>query len=474
MRVTNKVCGWTIVAVAVMASELFAGQVCPGNPECEQPFPDNVGPEIWVSGPEVDKFAGAVRFPDVAVDEFGQRIYVWQNAFPVNPQRSDIILRRFGPDGLPLEDPRVINTTTDSDQGWPRVAVSADGSFLVVWQSFEDDSGTFRYWVRSQAFLASGQPDGVEQLLSTVSTGSGTDANVDVAALRKSDGSSGGYSVAWRSFNTTGGDNSSASIEMRLVSAGGVPTGPQMQINSIIAGQQDDPAVAELADGRFLVVWTNPELQGRIFSAAGAPSGPQFQINTAFSSTKSEPDVAIGWDGVVAVVWEDPEDAGDGDEVRARLYKLSGADLIALGPDFRVNTLATNEQEFPRLGDYGPMGFLVTWQSDSSVGTDPDDSIQARLMTGQNTFSSDQVQYSVWETDALTTTNKENPASHGWYGRVASAWRSVGNDQDPSPFDEHITGRDIEYCLYCDDFEWFDPGGVGSLWRWSATSGAVP
>jgi hypothetical protein len=113
-----------------------AGDLCLGDPDCELPFPEIASPEIWVSGPEAEKFAGDVRFPDVAVDEMGLRIHVWQNAFPVNPERSDIILRRFGPDGSPLEDPRVVNITTDSEQGWPRVAVSADGSFLVVCQSF--------------------------------------------------------------------------------------------------------------------------------------------------------------------------------------------------------------------------------------------------------------------------------------------------------------------------------------------------
>jgi len=85
-------------------------------------------------------------------------------------------------------------------------------------------------------------------------------------------------------------------------------------------------------------------------------------------------------------------------------------------------------------------------------------------MRGQNDFDGSQVQYSVWEGDP-----KETPASHGWYGRVGSSWRSLGNDQDP--LDDHIIGRDIEYCLFCDDFEWFDPGSPGSLWRWTSTVG---
>ncbi len=457
-----------LVGVLLLARAGSASHLCPGEPSCEMPFPENAGPEIWVDGPEAVDFTGDDKFPDVAVDELGRRIHVWTNFFPTNPERAEIVLRRFDDEGNPLEDPRVINTTFDSEQDHPRVAVAADGSFLVIWNSFEDNGDGFRKWIRSRVFDSDGVAVGPDQLVSQISTGTSGVIIADVAALRASDGSSGGFVVVWSSFNASGDDDSSASIEARLVSAGGVPTGSQFQVNTVISGLQDDPAVAELADGGFLVVWVNPELHGRRFSAAGAPDGPQFQINTAFSSVKNEPDVAIGWDGVVAVVWEDPDElAVVSDEIRARLYD---ADLNALGPDFRVNTLLTNEQEFPRLGDYGPKGFLVTWSSvDASVGTDTFESIQARLMIGHDAFDDDQIQYNVWEGSF-----KETPATHGWYGRLGSAWRSIGNDQDPPPFADHITGRDIEYCLYCDDFEWFNPGGSGSLWRWTSTVGQAP
>ena len=411
----------------------------------------DAGPEIWVNGPGAVDFSGDDLSPDVAVDELGRRIYVWSNAFPVNPQRSDIILRRFGADETPLEDPRIINFTSDSDQKWPRVAVSGDGSFLVIWQSFEDDNGTARFWVRSQAFDTDGQPVGLEQLLSTVSTGSGVDAHADVAALRKTDGSGGGYAVTWSSFNATGDDNSSASIEMRLVSATGVPQGPQMQVNTTIAGVQEDPAIAELPDGGFLVEWMRPGIRGRRFDAAGASPGNDFPINTEFSGSFGKPDAAIGWDGVMAVVWADHEGSGN-PQIRARLFDSS---LAALGPDFRVNTLDTGANENPRVADHGPKGFLVVWEAADSIGTDTDLSIQARLVTAHNTFDGPQIQYNVWEPG-----DQETPAAHGWYGRLGSSWLSFGNNQTTGRL---ITGRHIEYCLYCDDFEW------GSGWRWSRT-----
>jgi len=419
----------------------------------------DAGSEIWVDGPENVDLLGDDDFPDVGVDESGRRIYVWTNFFPTNPERGEIALRRFDSDGNPLEDPRVINTTSDNTQDHPRVAVAGDETFLVAWESeeFDPDDSTNRRFVRSQLFAASGTTSGPEQLLS-ISSGDGAPISVDVAALRVADGSSGGFVAVWDSFNTDGSDNSGSSIQAQMISAAGVPNGDQFEVNTTFPGSQRDAAVAELADGGFLVVWSDPGVQGRRYSDAGAPAGPQFQINTEYAGVGLEADVAIGWDGVIAVVWEDSDEPGDSEEIRARLYD---SDLSPLGPDFRVNTLLTGDQKFPRIGDYGPMGFLVTWQSASSVGTDTTESIQARLVTGPNQFDGPQVQFNVYETSIQDT-----PATHGWYGRLGSAWQSDGNDQDPPPTDDHITGRHIEYCLFCDDLEW------GSTWRWGFTVGS--
>ena len=421
------------------------------------------GPEIWVTGPETVPISGADDFPDVGVDEAGRRIYVW-TLFGVD---GGIALRRFGDDGNPLEDPRVINTTDAANEDRPRVAVAADGSFLVIWQSNEDDGGSNKRWVRCRAFGSNGVAMGPDFLASSESSDTAALIGFDVAALRRSDGTSGGFVVVWESFNGQS-DSSGSSIQARLISAAGVPTLNQIEVNAITGGSQRKPTVTELADGGFFVVWIEPDLQGRRFSDVGAAAGDQFTVNTQFSGVHDVPDTAVGWNGVVAVVWEDLDDPGNGNEIRARLFD---SELTPKGPDFRVNTVVEDAQDFPRLGDYGPKGFLVTWESlRASPGGDlADESVQARIVTGQDTFDGPQIQYNVWETN-----NQTRPASHGWYGRLASAWRSVGNDQDQqAPFEDHITGRQIEHCLFCDDFEWFHPGSTGSLWRWTASLGAA-
>jgi len=425
------------------------------------------GPEIRVDGPDAVQPGNNRSFPDSAVDEIGRRIRVW-TAFS-NTTRGDIFLRRFDAAGNPLEDPKMVNTTTEDDQTNARVAVASDGSFLVIFESDEldPDLGVDRKVIRSQAYDANGDKVGPEERLSTELTNI-TSALSDVAALRAADGSPGGYAVVWVSLHSAGSDTN-RSIQGSMVSAAGVP-GAQFQLNSEDAPHQSHPSVTELTDGGFLATWTiSQDVAGRRFNAAGGPIGNDFVISTAFAGQKLANDAAIGWNGAVAVVWADADDPEDSREIRARLYS---SDLVPLGPDFRVNTLMTGDQAEPRVADYGPRGFLVVWESDDSSGADPGDSIEARLVTGSNQFDGPQVQFNIWG-----DSTQQQPSAHGWYGRLGTSWRSLSRGGDPPPVpntDDHIIGRDIEECLFCDDFEWFTPGGNGSLWRWSSSVGVDP
>ncbi len=449
---------------------LISAFMLPAKSEGQPPFPDIASSEIWIDGPDAVQ-PGGPGVSDVAVDDKGTRIHVWV-AFDVI-DRNDVYLRRFDAAGNPLEDPTRVNTTIESDQHYPRVAVSADGSFLVIFQSFEGS----QYTVRSQAYDANGDPVGSEQLVSTVPTGDQVSVYADVAALRGAGGNPGGYAVVWYS-NQSSGSDSNLSIEGAVVSAAGVPGG-QFQVNSTSGGAERWPSVTELKDGGFLSVWIevfSGEVRGRHFSSAGGAIGPEFQINSFDNALAgSWTDAAIGWNGNVLVVWEDggSEDPplNSNGEIRGRWLDDS---LNGMGSDFRINNLFEGIQDYPRVAEFGPKGFLVFWSSDTvSAGPDTTQSIEARVVSGPNAFDHDgdgmddpQVQYNVWDNDA----GQNYPGSHGWYGRLATTWQSNTWDGEPPPDTINqlfLIGRNIEHCIFCTDMEWFSPGGNGNLWRWS-------
>jgi len=411
-------------------------------------------PELWVDGPAAVQPGASREYPDAAEQDDGTTIFVWTARDAPGGIAHDIFLRRFDVDGSPLEDPRMINTTVASTQKRPQIAVAPDGSFLVVWQSSEHDdaTGDQRIWVRSQAFTADGATTGSEQLVSNLSSGNTADIHADVAALV-----GGGYVAVWRSQNSTGtdGDNS---IQARLISSAGVPQGSQFQVNTQTSGGQKDPAVAALDDGGFVVAWTNPEVYLRPFTAGGTSAVNDIQVDTTTAGgPPTQTEIARGWDGRLIVVWTTDENLGLQGEIRARLYDAA---LNPLGNDFRINSLTTGAQSNAHVGDLGPLGFLVAWDSDTSAGDDTSSpSIQMRIVTGSDLFSGAQAQLNVYTADV-----QKEVWVGGRYGLAAAVWRSAGNFDSTNIVIEGLLWRS---CLFCDDFEW---GGLG---RWP-TQGPAP
>lgn len=136
---------------------LFAA---PG-PLSAAPQVGEVSPEKWVDGPEAVQVGTSRSYPDVGVANSGMRVHAWSECGIGRSSASEIILRRFDADGNPLDDPKQINTTTDNIQRYARVAVSADGSFLVIWQSWEVGPAE-RIVIRSRAYGSNGNPLGPE------------------------------------------------------------------------------------------------------------------------------------------------------------------------------------------------------------------------------------------------------------------------------------------------------------------------
>jgi hypothetical protein len=385
---------------------------------------------------------GGPGFPDVAVDKLGRSIFVW-NGTPAGT-REEVFLRIFPADGSSPTDPVQVNTFVEFPQREARVAVSDDGSFLVIWQSNEPENpgDASRKVVHSQAFDANANPVGNEQLLSTLAPRVATGGiYADVAALLN-----GGYIVVWRSSQTSEPEDSSWTIQGRRIDANGEPLAAQFQVNSLMTSLGENyPAVTELADGGFLVVWTGPQVHGRQFTADGTPFGDDFQINTLIAGVERFTDVVLHEDGRVLVIWEDEEESGDnGSEIRARLLSPG---LIAQGMDFRINTLITGDQKTPRAADYGQGGFFVVWQSAVSAGDDnAPPGIEGRIVNGSDQFTGPEFQVNNW-----IEGKQQSPGIGGKNGRVAVGWSSQSN---PETSANVINGQFWSICgIFCDGFE---------------------
>lgn len=211
------------------------------------------------------------------------------------------------------------------------------------------------------------------------------------------------------------------------------------------------PDAAVDASGRSIFVWDgNPEINGgrdiflRIYDVGGRPEGDAVVDNTYLTDNQHYPRVAVSHDGSFLVIWKDDEEAGDSWEIRGRLFSPN---LVAQGADFRINTLTAGGQLNPKAAAYAQGGFFVVWESGVSAGDDnAPNSIEGRIVTGNDQFAGPQFLVNSWTEDS-----QQIPGIGGKNGRIAAAWDSQSN---PENMDSAIRGQFWYICgIFCDSFE---------------------
>jgi Ca2+-binding RTX toxin-like protein len=272
---------------------------------------------------------------------------------------ESILGRVFEPDGSSSDDDFAINTTVGGAQFFSSVTALSDGRFMVVWQSTDTGDGAGSC-VRGRLLDADGAPIGDDFIVN--STTQGDQKDPFVAGL-----SDGRFVTVWESSDN--GDNSGDCIRGRVFNADGSPAAADFIVNQTITGDQADPAVTALANGRFVVTWSSADggdgtgdcIRGRTFSADGLAEGNDFLLNLTGPGNQLRPAIAALADGRLVAVW-DSGDGGDGSGfgIRARLFSDNGNPI---GDDFIVNTVGQNNQIAPTVAALADGRFVVTWQS---------------------------------------------------------------------------------------------------------------
>lgn len=305
------------------------------------------------------QLAGAQEYVQLAVDDQGNTVAVWESAGQ-DGDDTGIFGRRFDSQGQPLGNEFQINTTTAGRQYRPVVDILADGGFVVAWTG-SDGSGT---GIFGQRFDALGQPVNGELALNSYTADS--QYLPSVAAL-----AGGGFVATWSSLNQIGND---LGVFARRFDAAGQPLAPEFHVNVDFNGSngQHDPFVAAGADGRFVIAWGGwqgrqlTDIQAQRYAADGSPLGANFPVNTHASSYQSEPVVAIAPNGDFVIVWHSHGQDGSGTGIYAQRYSASGS---AQGAEFLVNTYTPGDQASPSVAYDDAGDFLISWFSNGQDGS---------------------------------------------------------------------------------------------------------
>jgi hypothetical protein len=96
----------------------------------------------------------AQQNPQAAINDSGQFIIVWDSEGDPNVNEKDILGQRFDNNGDRIGDEFRINSYTDSDQKCPAVTFIKDGRFITVWQSQNQDGSYYGIYGKSQEMIS--------------------------------------------------------------------------------------------------------------------------------------------------------------------------------------------------------------------------------------------------------------------------------------------------------------------------------
>ncbi len=115
----------------------------------------------------------------------------------------------------------------------------------------------------------------------------------------------GGFVAAWTTW-----DQDSDGVFFQRFDADGVKVGTEVLANTNIAGLQGNAAVAGLANGGFVIAWESDGQDGsgvgifaQRFGADGLAIGDEFQVNSLTEFSQSRPEVVADADGGFAITW---------------------------------------------------------------------------------------------------------------------------------------------------------------------------
>ena len=306
----------------------------------------------------VNQYSSSEHYSQISSYADGSYVVVWQS-WLYDGSKYGIAARRYDADGLPLADQFPVNATTAGDQNFPDVAVLNDGGFIITWESTTTDTGRDIF---AQRFDKDSVNVGSEVFVNTYKLGEQTKPSV--AAL-----ADGGWVIMW---STDGQDGSGGAVYGQRYDPDGEKAGLMFRANTFTEGDQSTPNVAALPAGGFVVVWESVKQDffgkgvfGQRFDESGSIVGGEFQVNTSNFGEQTVPLVAALKDGGWVVVWESTEqDGGHYDIIAQRFDKANnrvGGELVIAGAN------DNNKQQQPDAVGTTDGGYVVAFRASDGM-----------------------------------------------------------------------------------------------------------
>ncbi|MBD1809821.1 tandem-95 repeat protein [Microcoleus sp. FACHB-SPT15] len=259
--------------------------------------------------------SGSQEFSTVAMDADGDFVVTWSSSGQ-DGSGWGVYAQRYNAAGEALGNEFRVNSYTSGSQIYSKVAMDADGDFVVIWNSAAQDGSS--YGVYAQRYSAAGEALGGEFKVNTYTSNTQRFSSIAMDA-------DGDFVVTWSS---SGQDGSGWGVYAQRYSAAGEALGQEFRVNSYTSGSQLYSTVAMDADGDFVITWSSNAQDGsgygvyaQRYNAAGEAIGDEFQVNTYTNNSQRFSNVAMDADGDFIVNWTSPGQDGSSYGVYAQLYR---------------------------------------------------------------------------------------------------------------------------------------------------------
>ncbi|HWP41466.1 MAG TPA: hypothetical protein VNL70_11110 [Tepidisphaeraceae bacterium] len=254
--------------------------------------------------------------PAVAMDAAGNFVVAWTSSLQ-DGSVAGIYAQRYDASGTPLGSEFRVNSTTGGYQYAPSVGMDPDGSgFVIAWVSDGQDGSDAGIF--AQRYDAGGVPAGEEFLVNSFTSGT---QDAPSAAMD----AQGNFIIVWQSAGMH--DGSGYGVYAQRYNAQGLPQGGEFRVNSFTTGSQYEPDVAIDADGDFVITWTSRGPNGsrygiyaQRYNAAGLPMDSEFAVGSLSLHDQLQAAIANDADGEFIIAWQSELDDGSSWGVYAQRY----------------------------------------------------------------------------------------------------------------------------------------------------------
>jgi PhoPQ-activated pathogenicity-related protein len=264
--------------------------------------------------------SGNQQAPTIAMNDAGNFAIAWQTANR-DGNGNAVAARAYNAAGTALGNDFQVNQFTSGNQQAPSIAMANDASFTIAWQSATQDSNGDAVVARRYSTTAVALAN--EFIVNQTTTGNQSAPSI----AANPDGS---FVIAWQS---AGQDGNGEAIVARQYNAAGSPLANEFIVNQFTTGNQSNPSIATHPVAGFVIAWQSAGQDGNLdgvvarnYSSAGTSLGNEFIINTVSAGDQNNPVVTIDPQGDFIVAWQSAgQETGGGTSLGAifRRYNVA-------------------------------------------------------------------------------------------------------------------------------------------------------